>query len=104
MNKQIHSYIKEIASKLPVVMVHSHEVSIVTGKEMLEYYAEGEIEGIDKAAVLPERMYTIRKPLLMAANHSRRMKKAYQQRGSAGVKEYVAQINEMVSKQRESKI
>ena len=85
------SKLRLMASQLPMVMTESHEKHIMTKAELEEM-------GYVGAEEMPDGTYTYKAPVQMAANHFRRLRKAYQKYGLAGCKDYVVKINHLMAK------
>jgi hypothetical protein len=92
-------YLKEfrrLAGGLPVVMQHTVERHIVTGRELLEQ----DLKEADGAPIDPLKQYIQRLPVDMAVNHKRRMANAYKRHGIAGVKAYIAAVEKEAERQK----
>lgn len=89
--------LKDWADQLPVVMHQTHEVHIMTGKDLLEM---GYVER-DGKKIVPDEDYRYNAPVQVAANHFRRLKRAWYSNGEQGVLAYITHIEKLV---QESKI
>ena len=84
---------RKLANSMPVVLEHTCEKHVVKGAELasdlnlLNRPAEVEGKPID-----PEKEYIKAMPVQIAMNHARRMKKAFQRAGEAGVDRYIAGV------------
>lgn len=78
--------------KLPIIQTQTHEVHLLTGKELQEMgYVEHEGQVID-----PEKTYRYNAPVLLAANHYRRLKRAWMRNGQVGIENYLREVKKAV--------
>ena len=95
-NKRVLQELKKRAASLPVIMTTTAEDHYVTGAELIE---QGQYEWNGKV-VEPQKLYLQKMPVKIAYNHYRRMKKAYDQHGLAGIKAYENSIADIVEKRK----
>lgn len=81
--------LKQLAGQLPQVMHDAKEKRLVTGQELIDM---GMIPQ-DGVPYIPTEKYWQELPVNIAANHYRRMKRAYNSNGQAGVQKYLDEIN-----------
>lgn len=87
---------RKLAGQLPMVMHNTLEVHIMTGQEILDMgYVLHEGQVID-----PEVNYRYNQPVQIAANHFRRLKRAYYRDGKLGLVNYVIEIKELAQQQK----
>ena len=89
MSKETQELIRELASKLPVIRVQSHEIRKITGAEILSWDTITEVKG---EPVNPTRIYDWNYPVIQNANHYRRIKRAFKKDGIDGMAAYVDQV------------
>lgn len=95
----VHETLLHIANELPQLNINCHEKHYLRGEEIL---ADGIIDEIEGEKIIPEKIYMMRYPVIMAANHYRRLKRAWIKNGLEGVHAYVSTIGEMLRKQSAS--
>lgn len=81
--------LKELASRLPQVMHETKEQRLVTGQELIDM---GMVPS-NGVPYIPTEKYLQELPVQIAANHYRRMKRAYNSNGQEGVQKYIDEIN-----------
>lgn len=86
----IDQLLKQLASKLPQVTVHSNEKHLLKGSEILEWETITEIDG---KTIIPEKIYRWSYPVFTTANHHRRLRNRFKKNGIQGVQEYLEWIN-----------
>lgn len=87
-DKEDLEILKAYTDQMPVIMNQTHEVHRMTGEELIEMgYAERDGEKIN-----PKKTYLYNAPVLMAANHYRRLKRAWLRDGEAGIKAYLIEV------------
>jgi hypothetical protein len=91
--------IRKIAATLPPMQNQATAKSIVTGAELLE---QGTRTIPGEGAVRMDKKYVQSTSVAVEVNHSRRLRKVHTQLGLAGVKAYVANINEIAKAQLEA--
>ncbi len=89
-NKNIEALLKKLASKLPKISINTHEKYWVSGAEILAW---GTITEINGKPIIETQMYLWEYPVIIVANHYRRLKKRYKAKGIDGVQEYLKWIN-----------
>ena len=98
LTKQEEKLLREYAAKMPIVMQNAHEVHKMTGAELIEMgYVEQEGE-----IIIPEKMYAYNAPVQVAANHYRRLKKAWLKNGQDGLKTYISKITKLIHQHKET--
>jgi hypothetical protein len=85
--KSAYKKIRRIANNLPQVLEQTHEKHIMTGIELKQ-------EGFDENVkpINDNETYERRYPVIVQANHNRRMKQAFKKLGIEGVNQYVQQL------------
>lgn len=94
---QIKKELLYIAHKLPIVMEWHKERHICTMAEAVEHYPESdlsELKPIAKKGPFADK-YLINLPVMVYANHYRRLKKAYAKGGQPAVMDYIQKIKDM---------
>jgi len=89
---------KLIAAQLPSLNVASSELHLMTGEEILALQTIDEIDG---KPIDPERKYWLRLPVLMFANHNRRLKRAYYRGGPEAVQKYIETVVRIAKEYKE---
>ncbi len=90
--------LKAYAARMPVVMHNTHEVHIMTGAELLEMgYVEHEGEKL-----IPAKKYHFNTPVQLAANHFRRLKRAWLKDGESGIRKYIFEISDLIHKNKKA--
>jgi hypothetical protein len=74
--------IKRLAGSMALINEQSHEKHEMLGSEILAF---GTISEIDGKAIVPTEKYIFNYPVLMIQNNARRMKRAFQRDGAAGI-------------------
>lgn len=98
MNKitpEIKAGLQIIAGNLPVVMEETHEVHIMTGRELKEIDIVKDAEGKD---LVDNKKYDWPFPVQVAWNHYRRMKSAYKKHGEPGIMDYINRVGDIKDK------
>jgi hypothetical protein len=86
--RQDHEDLTSYVEKMPVIMTQTHEVHRLTGAELQDMgYVEWKGFKID-----PEETYLYNAPVLVAANHYRRLKRAWVKHGYSGVEFYLREV------------
>jgi hypothetical protein len=93
-SKDIENDLKELAGTLPMVSVESVEKHWLKGSEILEWQT---IDKLDGVPIDPEKEYIFFHPVLMAANHFRRLKKAWKKNSINGVIHYLNRIEKLAN-------
>ena len=86
LTQSISDLLNEIAGMLPQVQVSTYEVHKTKGSEILSWNTITEIDG---KPIEPERTYDYRYPVIMPANHHRRLRRRYKSKGIPGVRNYL---------------
>ena len=90
--KEDHDFLIAYVKDMPVIMDQKHEVHRLTGAELQEMgYAEWKGFKID-----PEKNYLYNAPVLIAANHYRRLKRAWIKYGYDGILNYLKEIKKAI--------
>ena len=97
-SKEDERLLREYAGKLPVIMYNTHEVHIVEGSELIELNYDDPKDGKIKA----DKKYFVNMPVQIAANHYRRLKKAWLKDGQKGLQAYLNNIASII-KQNQAK-
>lgn len=84
--KSIEALLNQLADLLPQVQVSTYEVHKTKGSEILSWNTVAEIDG---KPINPEQIYDYRWPVIMPANHKRRLRKKYKRKGIPGVRQYL---------------
>lgn len=100
MEQAIKNIIKELSAQLPVVFEYSTEEHVVDGSELI---AQGHAEHEDGRMVHAGMKYKQNMPVMIAANHERRLRKAYEKHGKEGILSYIDEINKLAKKQPNGK-
>ncbi len=77
-----------LADKMPMVLVNTHEVHIMTKEELDEY-------GYVGAEKFKDGSYKVPMPVQIAMNHYRGLKKAWLKDGFKGCAAYIEKINKI---------
>lgn len=93
-DKEDEKLLREYADHLPVVMIETYEVHKMTGAELIEM---GYVV-MDGKEINPEKKYNYNAPVQIAANHYRRLKRAWIKDGEAGVSKYIHHIADLIKK------
>lgn len=96
--RKVKNDLKAVAAKLPQVNDISHERHILKGQEILN---DGVLTELKGKTIEPEGIYEMKYPVKIAANHERRLKKAYIRAGVRGVQHYIDQLAKMAKQQKE---
>lgn len=99
MKKRHLKAIREVAEKLPTVTQKSVEKHIVKGSTLL---AMGQVLGYNDKPIVPEDGYLDEFPVIMAINHTRRMKKLYKKHGDAGIFGYIEAVEKHIEEHPEN--
>lgn len=91
--------IKQLAAQLPVVMDFTHEVHFVDGAILID---QGQYDDDNGNKISTGIQYKQNFPVMMAANHERRLRKAYDKHGEQGILNYVNEIKTLAEKQKQS--
>lgn len=83
--KNIAKEIKELAAKLPVSYYEAPAESGVLGKELLKL----DVNEYQGQPIDPKKFYSLKENFLFPVNHSRQMRKAFEQDGKNGIIEYL---------------
>lgn len=94
---QINNIISQLAGQLPIVWEHTHEDHFVDGAELIE---QGQYELSDGTKVVAGITYKQAMPVMIAKNHERRLRKAYQKNGNEGLIKYITDIKNIVNDNR----
>lgn len=86
--KKIKKLMQSMIQAMPVIMEQTHEVHHVKGSVLLE---QGHHD------VNPDKTYTQNMPVLVAFNHEKRLKAAYNRSGRQGVTEYIKSLQKIVA-------
>lgn len=89
LNKQQLKAFRLIAGQLPTISDQTCEKHWMLGSEIIALQLHNEIEG---EVINPEKRYLYVFPVLLAANHYRRLKKAFYRADRDGVQEYIMLI------------
>jgi hypothetical protein len=92
-DKQLQKIINGIADKLPVVMQHTSELHHVLGEDLIE---QGHTVLTNGEKVVPGKKYQQHMPVMLAVNHRRKLKKAFELNGGDGIAAYIAEVNKMI--------
>ncbi len=74
--------------EMPIIAEDSVEVHVMTGKELKEF---GYVEQEGKP-LIDDKKYDYKYPVVIAANHYRRLKKAWLKDGEDGLKKYFERV------------
>lgn len=96
MDKAMTKIINRIADQLPVIMQHCSELHHVLGEDLI---AQGETKLTNGETILATKKYTQYMPVMIAMNHRRRLRKAYEENGGDGIAAYISNINKMMETQ-----
>ncbi len=91
-NPNLSRALRIIAGQLPMVNQETCEKHRLTGAEVLE---ETEIREFEGKPIDPKEVYIMPMPVLIAANHYRRLKKAWKRAGRDGVQHYMRRIEKI---------
>lgn len=92
LTKETEANLLEIASQLPGMEIHSQEKHFYTGAEILEWDTITEVDG---KPIDPEETYQFNHPVIIRANHYRRLRRAWKKNSIAGVINYCERINKL---------
>jgi hypothetical protein len=99
-NKNDERLLRAYADKMPIVFHNTHEVHYMTGAEILDFgHVVKEGEKLD-----PEKKYAYNMPVQLAANHYRRLKRAWLKNGEEGIKQYVSHIAQLALNQKQAAV
>ena len=87
--------IKRLASSLPMINDHTHEIHVMKGSEILAW---GTITEINGEKINPDGIYKVPMPVMIVRNNARRMKKAFLKNGAAGIGHLLAEVNSIREK------
>ncbi len=76
--------LKALAGNMPLINAASHEGHWYKGSEILEW---GTVKEIDGEAIIPDKMYNYKHPVLMIQNNGRKFKRAYLRNGIEGIQQ-----------------
>lgn len=86
MNKSIQSTIKNLANKLPDQYEQEYCRVTMTGEEI-------HLSGLeDNNYPMDDTKYILKIPIYIPVNHDRRLRRAFQQNGVAGIQKYVNRV------------
>jgi hypothetical protein len=92
-DKTMHKIINDIADQLPVIMEPSSELHHVLGEDLL---AQGEKTLTNGERIIATKKYSQYMPVMIAMNHRRRLRKAYEDGGGDGIAAYIGNVNNMI--------
>jgi hypothetical protein len=89
----MHKIINDIADQLPVIMEPSSELHHVLGEDLI---AQGEKKLTNGERIIATKKYSQYMPVMIAMNHRRRLRKAYEDGGGDGIAAYISNVNNMI--------
>lgn len=89
----MHKIINDIADQLPVIMEPSSELHYVLGEDLI---AQGERTLTNGEKIIPAKKYSQYMPVMIAMNHRRRLRKAFEDNGGDGIAAYINNVNNMI--------
>lgn len=93
MDKVMIKIIHDIADQLPVIMEQSSELHYVLGEDLI---AQGERILTNGEKIIATKKYSQYMPVMIAMNHRRRLRKAYEECGGDGIAAYIGNVNNMI--------
>lgn len=90
LSKQDEKILRAYVSQMPVITIDTCETHIMTGQELKE------IGYVEKEPLKNDVKYKYKYPVIIAANHYRRLKKAWLKDGEAGLKKYLEGVKEAI--------
>lgn len=92
------------AAQLPVVFDNAVEYHYYKGQELIDMnYELPAGEDGKREKIVPNKDYRFSMPVQVAANHARRMRRAYQRNGYEGVNAYVNRVVAAMNKTNDAK-
>jgi hypothetical protein len=92
LSKDDEKTLRDYANQLPLVWTNTLERHRMTGQELIEMgYVEQKGQKIN-----PEEKYIYNSPVQIAANHYRRLKRAWLKHGAKGIATYLLQVRKLM--------
>jgi len=92
MNKRRSKAIKELANMLPAAYIIRDHTESVRLHELFKMAEEHEAMNIDLPEINEDnrdKVFTLKQPAMEVLNHHKRLKKAWKEKGIAGIQQYI---------------
>ncbi len=102
LTKAEENLLRDYAAKMPMVLENTLENHLMTGLEVKQLRAEYGEECIkdERIKMQDDKKYHWAMPVQIAANHYRRLKKAWFKDGQKGLSKYISKIVELANQNK----
>lgn len=95
-NKADRKLLLGFVSKMPTIMIGTKELHIMTGAEIIEQGLQETMKLKEGEVLKPNLKYLVPFPVQIAANHYRRLKKAWKKDGEKWLSNYFNSVKSVI--------